>query len=131
MSKFNDLMADALSEWRPVRNAADLAAEIVGKLDADERERLMMRGLTDEVRAALRRKDSTGCPTYSNVDQVGADGTKTRVYKQTELFSVKDYEVAVASYLRRAAQNRKVAVNLAASCRSRHGVDPMPKGRAA
>jgi hypothetical protein len=125
--KFHDLMSDALSEWRPVRNAADLAHEIAAHLDDDERERIFMRGLTNEVRQSLRRKDSTGCPTYSNVDRIDpSTGAKTRIYKQTELFSVDDFKVAVASYLARADENRKVAGALAASCKTRHGVNPMP-----
>lgn len=125
--KAQQLIADALSEWREVQDAPDLAQQLFDRLDDDEIERLAVRGFTDEVRAALRRKDSGGVPVYANVERIDKDGSRIRLYKQTSLFTVDDYRIAVASYERRAAANHRVAVALAKDCKTRlHVTIPLP-----
>jgi hypothetical protein len=116
------LIADALSEWRPVRNAPDLAEELFQHLDSDEIERLARRAFTDEVRTGLRRKDADGVPLYTSVIESDDEGKPRRVYKQTALFDVADYEVAIAFYVREARANNRVALALIADCQRRLGV---------
>lgn len=127
--KSHQAINDALSEWRAVTDAADLAQELFGQLDDDEVQRLALRGFTEEIRAALRRKRN-GVPVYSNVDQVDAKtGKKRTVYKQTALFKEADYRTAVRSYADRAANNLTVARALALECKRRLGVQiPLPFG---
>lgn len=127
--KSHEVIAEALSEWRPVASAADLAQQTFDQLDDDERERLAMRAYTDEIRAALRRKRD-GVPVYSNVDQVDPQtGEKRTVYKQTALFDEQDYRAAVRSYTDRAQDNLTVARALVNECKVRLGVQiPLPFG---
>lgn len=120
--KSKDLIADALSEWRPVRNAPDLAHQLFDRLDDDEIQRLAQRAFTDEVRASLRRKDENGVPIYTSVLNVDGAGNETRIYKQTELFDVDDYRDAIASYMRASVANRAVAIALSKDCHARLGV---------
>lgn len=120
--KARELIDDALSAWRPVESAPDLARDIYDHLDADEVARLAMRGLTDEVRAMLRRKDENGVPVYTSVWAPGDDGTPQRIYKQTALFEVNDYTTAVDFYRREARANLRVAQALTADCYRRLGV---------
>lgn len=123
----HEAIADALSTWRPIQSAADIAHEISGLLSADERDRLVLRALTEEVRANLRRKDSSGVPMYANVDRLDpATGRTVKVYKQTAMFDEKDYRVAVHSYRRRSLENAAVAESLRSQCLQRFGVDPLP-----
>lgn len=120
--KSSDLIADALSEWRPVRSAPDLAHELYAHLDSSEIERLARRAFTDEVRAGLRRKDADGVPLYTSVLESDDEGKPRRVYKQTALFDVDDYQIAVAFYVREARANSRVAVALIEDCKRRLGV---------
>lgn len=121
--KAHDLIRDALSDWREVRNAPDLAHDLFNRLDSDEIERLAMRGLTDEVRATLRRKDTNGVPLYTSVLTPNPDGgDPQRIYKQTALFDVEDYKTAVSFYRREARANEVVAEALTADCYRRLGV---------
>lgn len=120
--KSHELIAETLSEWRPVTSAAELAHESFDRLGTDEIGRLALRAYTDEIRAALRRKES-GVPAYSNIDRVNPDsGDLERVYKQTALFNIDDYRAAVNSYARRAHDNWKVAAALASKCQAELGV---------
>jgi hypothetical protein len=50
------------------------------------------------------------------------EGKPRRVYKQTALFDVADYEVAIAFYVREARANNRVALALIADCQRRLGV---------
>lgn len=121
--KARTLIHDALSDWRPVRNAPDLAHDLFDQLDADEITRLAMRGLTDEIRATLRRKDSNGVPLYTSVLTPDPDGGEPqRVYKQTAMFDVEDYTVAIRFYRQEARANDAVAEALVADCKRRLGV---------
>lgn len=121
--KAREIINEALSEWREVQSAADLAHETYDRLTEDEVARLAMRGYTDEIRAALRRKEPTGVPAYANVDQVDeVTGRKVKIYKRTELFDASDYKVAVRSYRRRAKENAVVADALTLQCAERLGV---------
>ena len=121
--KAHELIADLLSEWHAVHDAADLAHQIFDGLDDEELSRLAMRGLTEEVRRALVRSNPNGVPTYSSVERVNVTTGKTeRFYKQTELFEVADYEVAVRSYRKRADQNAAIAAALIRDCKVRLGV---------
>lgn len=125
--KSHEAIGDALSTWRPVQSAADLAHEVFRFLSPVEVERLALRGLTEEIRSALRRKDSDGVPAYANVDKVDpSTGKSMKIYKQTSMFDEADYRVAVDSYRQRSLQNAAVAEALRAQCLSRLGVDPLP-----
>jgi hypothetical protein len=129
--KAHALISDALSDWRKVRNAPDLAHDLFDDLDDDERDRLAMRGFTDEIRATLRRKDKNGVPVYSSVLTPALDGTEPeRIYKQTALFDVADYEVAVRSYREAARVNNKIARALVEDCLRRLGVQLVIEGLA-
>lgn len=125
------LIADALSDWRTIRNAADLAHDLVADLTEDDRERLILRALTEEVRAALRRKEN-GVPVYGNVEVIDpVTGEKVRRYKQTAMFDVEDYRSAIASCSQRAKAEMRTARALRADCASRLGVQLYLDGRAA
>lgn len=119
--KAKDAIRGALADWRPVADAPSLARETFTSLDAAERDRLALRAYTDEVRTELRRKVD-GVPVYTSVVQPGEDGHAKRVYKQTELFDVSDYRVAVTFYLSEAKANQRVARSLARDCYRRYGV---------
>lgn len=121
--KSHALIADALSEWRTVQDAPDLAHDLFGGLDADEVERLALRAFTDEVRAALRRKNSDGVPVYGNVEKVDpTTGQRTRRYKQTAMFDESDYRSAIESCRARAAAEIRTADALVKDCAERLGV---------
>jgi hypothetical protein len=120
--KARQVIAETLSAWRPVQHAPDLAHETFARLDADERDRLALRAYTEEIRQALRRKDKNGVPVYTSVTRPNAEGRPERVYKQTALFDVADYETAVGFYLREARANTNVARMLVADCARRLGV---------
>lgn len=124
--KASQAIADALSSWREIQDAPDLARDLFDLLDRDELARLAMRGLTDEIRATLRRRHN-GVPLYTSIVRTAKDGSQKRLYKQTALFDVDDYRVAVDQYARKAAGNYRVAVALVADCRARLGVQlPIP-----
>ena len=112
----------ALADWRLIHDAPSLARETFSDLDALERDRLALRAYTDEVRAELRRKDQHGVPLYTSILVADGDGNRERRYKQTELFEVSDYRVAVSFYFSEAAANYRVARSLAADCNRRFGV---------
>lgn len=117
-----NLIHDALSEWRPVRSAPDLAHELYKHLDADEVERLAIAGLTGEVRKALTKRVK-GIPVYSNVETIDpATGKKVKQYKQTNLFNVDDFRIAADSYMKRTRSNYDIACALAAACVKKYGV---------
>lgn len=125
------LIADALSDWRIVRDAPDLAHDLFDGLDDDEVQRLALRAFTDEVRATLRRKVD-GVPVYANVEQVDpATGETVRRYKQTAMFDVDDYVSAIASCNRRADAERRTARALQKDCAARLGVQLRLDGTAA
>lgn len=130
--KAHQLIADALSDWRAVRDAPDLAHDLFGALSEDEVERLALRAFTDEVRATLRRKDSNGVPLYGNVEQADPlTGELVRRYKQTALFEVEDYQAAIKSCRVRAEAEHRTARALARDCAQRLGVQLTLDGRAA
>ena len=120
--KSSQAIGDALSAWRPIESAPDLAHETFELLDADEITRLAIRAYTDEVRAALRRKDVNGVPAYTSVLAPATDGKTVRVYKQTALFTEADYRAAVRFYRREADSNRRVADALVKDCKRRLGI---------
>lgn len=116
------LINDALSEWRAVRSAPDLAHELFDRLDADEIERLALAGFAGEIRKALTKKIQ-GVPQYSNVEMIDkSTGKKFKQYKQTAAFEVADFELAVSSYRARAKANLNVAEALIKACAARFGV---------
>lgn len=130
--KAHSLIADALSEWRVLRDAPDLAHELFTRLGPEEVERLAVRAFTDEVRAALRRKDAVGVPVYANVEQADeTTGEIVRRYKQTAMFDVGDYEAAIKSCRQRAAAENRTARALQKDCAVRLGVQLTLDGRAA
>jgi hypothetical protein len=113
-----------------VHSASDLAQQHFDLLDEDEVQRLALRGFTEEVRAALRRKVN-GIPVYANVETTDASGQKVQQYKQTEAFDVEDYRIAIASYSRRARAEIRTAEALIAECANRLGVQlTLPAGAA-
>jgi hypothetical protein len=125
------LIADALSDWRVVQDAPDLAHELFDHLDEDELTRLAQRAFTEEVRAALRRKVN-GVPVYANVEQVDpVTGEKVRLYKQTAMFDVDDYIVAIKACRSRAEAEHRTARALQKDCAARLGVQLRLDGRAA
>jgi hypothetical protein len=128
--KAKHLIADALSEWRPVQDAPDLAHSLFAALDDDERERLALRAFTDEVRASLRQKVD-GVPIYASVERVNEQGETVRHYKQTALFDVEDYRIAIDACQRRAAAETRTARALQKDCAARLGVQLTLDGRAA
>lgn len=129
--KSSRLIADALSDWRVVRDAPDLAHDLFDQLDDEERERLALRAFTDEVRATLRRKVD-GVPLYANVEQVDpATGETVRRYKQTAMFDVDDYVVAIKACRARAEAEHRTARALQQDCAKRLGVQLRLDGRAA
>lgn len=120
--KSSDIITDKLSAWREIQNAADLAHGTFDQLDTEEIQRLALRAYTEEWRAALRRKDANGVPIYTSILAPDETGELRRIYKQTALFDVEDYEVAIDFYQREAKANQRVAQALAADCFRRHGV---------
>ena len=121
MKAFN-LINDALSEWRAVRSAPDLAHELFGRLDADEIERLALAGFASEIRKALTKKVQ-GLPQYSNVEVIDpTTGKKIKRYKNTELFDAEDYRVAVNSYMKRSRSNFDIAKALANAAAAKLGI---------
>lgn len=121
MKAFN-LINDALSEWRAVRSAPDLAHELFARLDADEIERLALAGFASEIRKALTKKVQ-GLPQYSNVEVIDpATGKKIKRYKNTELFDAEDYRVAVNSYMKRSRSNFDIAKALANAAAAKLGI---------
>ena len=121
MKAFN-LINDALSEWRAVRSAPDLAHELFTRLDADEIERLALAGFASEIRKALTKKVQ-GLPQYSNVEVIDpATGKKIKRYKNTELFDAEDYRVAVNSYMKRSRSNFDIAKALANAAAAKLGI---------
>lgn len=120
--KAREAIRAALVTWRPVEDAPSLARDTFGQLDHDEVLRLAMRAYTDEVRAELRRKDGNGVPQFTSVLTTDGEGNKQRIYKQTALFDVADYEMAITSYLAEARANYRVARCLAKDCARRLGV---------
>lgn len=129
--KSAQVIADALSDWRPVRDAADSAEETFHQLDADEVDRLAHRAFAEEWRAQLRKKVN-GVPIYGNIERVdAATGDTVRLYKQTSLFELDDYRSAIAACDRRAKAERRTARALAEDCQNRLGVQLRTDGRAA
>lgn len=125
------LIADALSDWRVVRDAPDLAHELFAHLDEDELERLALRAFTEEIRGTLRRKVD-GVPMYANVEQVDpATGETVRRYKQTAMFDLDDYVVAIKACRSRAEAEHRTARALQKDCAKRLGVQLRLDGRAA
>lgn len=117
-----DLINDALSEWRAIRSAPDLAHELFGRLDADEVERLALAGFAAEIRKGLTKKVK-GLPQYSNVVVIDkATGKETKKYKQTSLFTAADYRVAVDSYMKRSQSNFDIAKALVEAAAARLGI---------
>ena len=121
MKAFN-LINDALSEWRAVRSAPDLAHELFDQLDPAEVERLAVAGFAAEIRKALTKKVK-GLPQYSNVEVIDSvTGKKTKRYKNTELFNADDYRVAVDSYMKRSRSNFDIAKALADAAAAKLGI---------
>lgn len=117
-----NLINDALSEWRTIRHAPDLAQELFDRLDADEVHRLAVAGFAAEIRKGLRKKVG-GVPTYSNIEVINeSTGKKERRYKQTEAFTVTDFERAITSYRTRARAHDNVAEALIKACAAKFGV---------
>lgn len=117
-----EVIRERLSDWHPVNDAPSLADETFGQLDADEVIRLAKRAHTDNVRAELRRKNDDGVPVYTSVLMPDDDGEVRRIYKQTALFEVDDYAMAVSFYIAEARSNFQVAVALVKDCKRRHDV---------
>ncbi len=116
------LINDALSEWRAVRSAPDLAHELFGHLDQAELERLALAGFAAEIRKALTKKVK-GVPQYSNVEVIDkVTGKKIKRYKNTELFNAEDYRVAVNSYMKRSRSNFDIAKALANAAAAKLGI---------
>jgi hypothetical protein len=124
--KAKETIRSALADWREIQNAPALAETTFGELDQDEVIRLAMRGYTDEIRAELRRKVD-GVPVYTSVLVANEEGDKRRVYKQTAMFDIADYQVAIRFYTAEAKANLKVAKALVKDCQRRLGVQlPLP-----
>ena len=116
------LINDTLSEWRTIRHAPDLAHQLFDRLDADEIERLALAGFAAEIRKALTKKHN-GVPVYSNIDVIDkTTGKKAKRYKQTDAFTINDFERAVTSYRARATTHLTVAEALAKACAAKFGV---------
>lgn len=130
--KAAQLIADALSSWNTYEDASAQAHQHFQHLDPDEVERLARRAFTEEFRATLRRKDANGVPLYGNVattDRV--TGQTVKRYKQTAMFDVDDYRVAINDCHLRAASERRTARALQKDCLVRLGVQVTLDGRAA
>lgn len=125
-----DIIRAALADWRPIADAPELADSTFHDLDDEEIGRLALRAFTEEIRKELRRKIS-GVPVYTSVITADEDGERRRVYKQTALFEVADYRVAIDFYLRESEANRRVAKALAADCQRRLGIQLQIPGLAA
>jgi hypothetical protein len=77
--------------WLPVDR---LAAEVVRRGLVDERYRALAvhRLLKVDLRRLLRTaRDADGWPLYANVVEEDADGHPVHLYKQEELFDLRDY----------------------------------------
>lgn len=130
--KASQLIADALTAWRTYEDAADLAHQNFDQLDEDEIERLARRAFTEEFRSTLRRKDRNGVPLYGNVEATDpATGKTVRRYKQTAMFDVEDYRVAIAACRVRIAAEDRTARALVKDCADRLGVQLRLDGTAA
>lgn len=124
--KTREVIDAATSDWHVV-DASQMAADTFDQLDVDEIDRLARRAYTEEWRAALRSKDADGVPRYASIEHAQPDGSMVRVYKQTALFSVADYDAAISYHMAEAASHVRTAKGLAKRCKAIHGTDvPIP-----
>lgn len=124
--KAREVIDAAMSDWHAV-DAARMADETFGQLDDAEVQRFALRAYTDEWRASLRAKDDYGVPRYASIEVQQPDGSVDRVYKQTALFNVEDYEAAISYHRREALSHLHTANSLAKRCNAVHGTDlPLP-----
>lgn len=124
--KTREVIDTATSDWHVV-DAAQMAADTFNQLDTAEIDRLARRAYTEEWRAALRSKDADGVPRYASIELAQPDGSMVRVYKQTALFSVADYDAAISYHMAEAASHIRTANGLAKRCNAIHGTDmPLP-----
>lgn len=120
------IIDDRLKDWHVV-DAPQMADETFNSLDADEVIRLAQRAWTEEWRAALRSKGPDGLPKYASIEQPQPDGSVARVYKQTALFEIRDYETAIRYHRAEAISHLDTAARLARRCNAVHGTDiPIP-----
>jgi hypothetical protein len=95
------------------------------------------RGLVDELyqRAAVHRllkvdlrrilrgaRDADGFPLYANVVEEDEEGNQVHLYKQEELFDLRDYEYVIANHTSAARHHWDMAVRYQKRCEARFGV---------
>jgi hypothetical protein len=95
------------------------------------------RGLVDETyqRAAVHRllkvdlrrilrgaRDPDGFPLYANVVEEDEDGNQVHLYKQEELFDLRDYEYVIANHTSAARHHWDMALRYQKRCQARFGV---------
>lgn len=100
-----------------VPELANLAFE-EGIITAEDDEAAAYKNRLEIVRSALKRKDDSGLPFALPVDP------EREIWKQREMFSRGDYEVAIATRVKGIREDHTIVVMLADECEDRFGFRP-------
>ena len=113
--------------WLPVdRLAAEVARR--GLLDENYRAMAVHRLLKIDLRRMLRTaRDADGWPLYANVVEEDANGNPVHLYKQEELFDLRDYQHVISNHAAAARHHWEMALRYQKRCEVRYSVQiPLP-----
>jgi hypothetical protein len=102
-----------------------LAAEVAtrGLLDEAYQRVAVHRLLKVDLRKMLRgARDADGFPLYANVVEEDEDGNPHHLYKQEEMFDLRDYEYVIANHTSAARHHWDMALRYQKRCEIRFGV---------
>jgi hypothetical protein len=107
-----------------------LAAEVArrGLIDESYQRAAVHRLLKVDLRKILRAaRDVDGFPLYANVVEEDENGLPIHLYKQEEMFDIRDYEYVIANHTSAARHHWDMALRYQQRCEARFGVQlPMP-----
>ncbi len=100
-------------EWGDIERLTDLALDTEGVVTEGDRDEALRRAIKSEVRRTIKdATDEHGEPLFHSIEQVDADGSVNRVYKQEAFFDAGDYQQVIDYHAGRAAYHAGRAVRM-------------------
>ena len=108
--------------WLTVDQMADEVARR-GMVDEVYQRQAVHRLLKVDLRKVLRgARDADGFPLYANVVEEDEHGAPIHLYKQEEMFDLRDYEYVIANHASAARHHWEMARRYQQRCEARFGV---------
>jgi hypothetical protein len=120
-----DVVDEILADKGTWLTVDQLAAEMAsrGLVDDLYQRAAVHRLLKVDLRKMLRSaRDADGFPLYANVVEQDEDGNPIHLYKQEEMFDLRDYEYVIANHAAAARHHMEMALRYQQRCAARFGV---------